>query len=118
MNKKDDIVFIEHILDSIAAIEQFSKHMHDTSLHTDRLRRSAIVKEIEIIGEAAKSVSQHLKNNYPEVEWKKIMGTRDKLAHHYFGIDAAIVWDIVTKYLPILKEQVQNIKKELEMKES
>ena len=73
MNKRDDIVFIEHILDSIAAVEQFSKNMHSKSLHTNRLRRSAIVKEIEIIGEAAKSISQHLKNDHPKVEWKKIM---------------------------------------------
>lgn len=109
MNNKSDIVFFEHILDSIAAIEQFSKNITKNELESNRLKRSAIIKEIEIIGEAVKNISQSLKNKHKEIEWKDIAGTRDKMIHHYFGIDINIVWDIVKKDLPILKKQIQQI---------
>ena len=80
---------------------------------SDRLRQSAIIREIEIIGEAVKNVSENLKNKHREIEWKEIIGTRDKMIHHYFGVDLNIVWNIIKIYLPDLKEKVLKIKEEL-----
>ena len=111
MNKKD-IIFIKHIQESINAIDQFSKSINKKELISDRLRQSAIIREIEVIGEAMKNVSETLKNKYPEVEWKKIIGTRDKMIHHYFGVDLNIIWIIVKKDIPFLKKQMQKIKKD------
>ena len=74
MSGKDDVVFIEHMLDSIRAIEEFSKNLSKEELSSNRLIQSAIVREIEIIGEAAKNVSQVSRKEYPEVEWKVIVG--------------------------------------------
>ncbi|MFH1711158.1 MAG: DUF86 domain-containing protein [Nanoarchaeota archaeon] len=110
---KDDLAFIEHILDSINAIEEFSKNINKEKLISDRLRQSAIVREIEIIGEAVKNMSESLKNKHPEVEWKEIVGTRDKMIHHYFGVDLSIVWNIIKINLPKLKDKILKIKKEL-----
>lgn len=110
---KEDLVFIEHILDSINAIEEFSKNINKEKLESDRLKQSAIVREIEIIGEAVKHISINLKNNHPEVEWKEIAGTRDKMIHHYFGVDLDIVWNIVKINLPELKSKMLKIKGEL-----
>ena len=110
---KNDLPFIEHILDSISAIEKFSKNMKKEKLISDRLKQSAIVREIEIIGEAVKNISEGLKNKHREIEWKEIAGTRDKMIHHYFGVDLNIVWDIVKINLPDLKDKILNIKKEL-----
>jgi uncharacterized protein with HEPN domain len=113
---KSDLPFIEHILDGIQAVETFSKNLSKNDLKVNRLRRSAIIREIEVIGEAVRNISDSTKEKYPEPEWKKIIGTRDKMIHHYFGVDFNIVWDIIKLHLPILKKQIQNIKKELKEK--
>ena len=113
MNNKDDLAFIEHILESINAIKEFSKNMSKEELISNRLKQSAIVREIEIIGEAVKNISENLKNKNREIEWKDIAGTRDKMIHHYFGVDLNIVWEIIKKDLPILEKQIKNIKKDL-----
>ena len=80
---------------------------------SDRLKQSAIVREIEIIGEAVKNISENLKDKHREIEWKEIAGTRDKMIHHYFGVDLNIVWDIVKINLPDLKKKILKIKEEL-----
>jgi len=110
---KEDLPLIEHILDSINAIESFSKNMKKEKLISSRLRQSAIVREIEIIGEATKNISKNLKNKHPEIEWKEIVGTRDKMIHHYFGVDLNIIWNIIKINIPDLKVKISKIKKEL-----
>ena len=112
--RKDNLVYIKHILESIAAIEEFSKEMDRKELSSSRLKQSAIVREIEIIGEAVKNVSDGIKNKNKNVEWKAIAGTRDKMIHHYFGVDLDIVFSIVKKEIPILKKQMLKIEKDLE----
>jgi len=104
MNSKDDLVFVEHILDSIRAIENFSRNLSKEELTSNRLKQSAIVREIEVIGEAVKNMSKNLKERYSEVKWRDIAGTRDKMIHHYFGVDLNIVWDIINKDLKVLKK--------------
>ena len=113
MTEKNDLAFIGHILDSINAIEEFSKGMNREELTSNRLKQSALVREIEIIGEAAKNISTDLKNSHPEVEWKDIVGTRDKIIHHYFGVDLNIVWSIIKDNLPDLKKNIEKIKQNL-----
>jgi uncharacterized protein with HEPN domain len=113
MKNKDDLVFIEHILDSINAIEEFSRDLERKDLATSRLKQSAIVREIEIIGEAVKNISDSLKIKHPEIGWREIAGTRDKMIHHYFGVDLNIIWDIVKINLPDLKRKILKIKDSL-----
>jgi len=112
MTDKNDLAFIEHILDSINAIEEFSKNLDKKELISNRLNQSAIVREIEIIGEAVKNISNSTKNKHCEVEWKEIVGTRDKMIHHYFGVDLDIVWNIIKINLPDLKNKILKIKQE------
>ncbi len=114
MNNKEDVIFIKHILESINAIDEFSKNMDKEELISNRMKQSAIVREIEIIGEAIKNISDNLKEKYSSIPWKEIVGTRDKMIHHYFGVDLNIVWNIIKKDLPDLKEKIQKIKKDLE----
>ena len=66
---------------------------------------------MEIIGEASKNLPENFREKYKEVEWKRIAGTRDKIIHHYFGIDLNTVWDIVKKDLPDLKRKIKTILK-------
>lgn len=112
MSEKDDLIFIKHILESIEAIAEFSRNISKGELSLNRLRQSAIVREIEIIGEAAKNISLNVKDKHKEIPWKEIIGTRDKMIHHYFGVDLNIVWDIIKKDLPDLKKKMQEILKE------
>ncbi|MBS3072108.1 DUF86 domain-containing protein, partial [Candidatus Pacearchaeota archaeon] len=79
---------------------------NDVDLLDSTLRR------IEVIGEAVKNISSELKAQYPDVEWKDIIGTRDKLIHAYFKVDMDIVWDVVENELPKLKEQINSIMNE------
>ena len=72
----------------------------------NKLRQSAVIRQLEIIGEASKNIPANFREKYSEVEWKKIAGTRDKIVHHYFGIDLNTVWDIVKKDLPALKRKI------------
>ena len=97
MKEKEDSIFIEHILESIDAIENFSKGSTLGLLHKNRLKRSAIVRELEIIGEASKNISSNLKKKHRDIPWKQIAGTRDLIAHRYFGVNLEIVWDIIKK---------------------
>ena len=110
---KDDLAFIEHILDSINAIKIFSKNLKKEKLMSDRLKQSAIIREIEVIGEAVKNISENLKNKHREIKWKEIAATRDKMIHHYFGVDLNIVWDIIKINLPDVKDKILKIKREL-----
>ena len=114
MSKKDDLIFIKHILESIEAIRSFSKNMTKETLIKNRLKQSAIIREIEIIGEAVKNISNTTKDKYKYVQWREISGTRDKMIHHYFGIDFQIIWEIIKNNLPNLKKQMLVIKKGLE----
>jgi uncharacterized protein with HEPN domain len=75
------------------------------------LRKSAVLREIEVIGEAIKQVPISITAKYPSIEWKVIAGARDKIIHHYFGIDIGMIWGITQKDLPYLKKEIKAILK-------
>ncbi len=111
MNKKDDSIFIKHIFESIKAIEKFSKNLSRNDLKSNRLKQSAIIREIEIIGEAVKNMSNEFKTKYNNIPWREIVGTRDKMIHNYFGVDLDVVWSIIKKDIPDLKNKLEKIEK-------
>ena len=111
--KRDIGLFIEDIIKSIKNIEEFSRSLDKDKFSKDNLRQSAIIRQLEIIGEAVKNISENLKNKNREIEWRNIASTRDKMIHHYFGVDLNIIWEIIKKDLPVLEKQIKKIKKEL-----
>ncbi len=106
---KDPFVFISHIFESIKSIESFSKGLSKSEFFKDELRQNAIIRKLEIIGEATKNLKSEFRNKYLKVEWQKISGLRDKLIHDYFGINLERVWNIMEKDLPNLKIMIQEI---------
>jgi len=74
----------------------------------DDKTQDAVVRNIEILGEAAKLLSDETKRNYPDIPWKDITGTRDKLIHDYFGVNIDIVWDIAKNEIPLLSAQLDD----------
>ena len=109
--KRDVGLFIEDILESIKAIEEYSKDMNKEELELSRLKQNAIIREIEIIGEAVKNIPENIKNKHKEIEWRKIAGMRDVIIHGYFRIDLNAVWNVIKKDLPTLKKQMLEIKR-------
>ncbi len=109
--KEEYEAFAKHILDSINAINSFLGELSKSELEKNRLRQSAIIRELEIIGEAVKNLPENVKKEMPDIEWKQIAGMRDKLIHHYFGVDLDIIWDSVKNDLPKLKNAIYKILK-------
>ena len=102
-------LYLDDILEAAKRIEKYIKGMTFERLKKNTLVIDGVVRNLEIIGEATKNIPAPIKEQHPEVEWKKIAGLRDILAHEYFGIDLEVVWDIVKNKLPALKAQVRQI---------
>lgn len=107
------VVFLEHILNSIQRINSFTKRTSKNAFLKKEMVQSAVIRELEIIGEAVKNLPPEVTTVYPAVPWKKIAGLRDKLIHNYFGVDLELTYDIIWDDLPPLKEQIVKIVKEL-----
>ena len=106
---EQDRIRIEHILESIADIEQFIGSMTREDFIWNKLVRSAVVRQFEIIGEATGSITENLQNQYPEIPWRIIKGFRNVLIHHYFGVDYNEVYTVYESNLPELKNQILSI---------
>jgi uncharacterized protein with HEPN domain len=102
-------VYLEDMLASCQNISRYTTGLTRQQLAADSKTLDAVVRNLEIIGEAAKSVPKDVRAAHPEIEWKKIAGLRDILIHQYFGIDVEIIWDIVQHKLPGLADQVRRI---------
>ena len=103
-----DRLFVSHVLDAIAAIESFTAEGRLYFL-SDLKTQSAVVRQIEIIGEAVKNLSAELVASETAVPWRLIAGTRDRLIHGYFKIDLDAVWSMIEQDLPPLKENTRRI---------
>ena len=96
---KDDRIYLLHIRDAIQQILEYTVAGQESFL-SDRKTQDAVVRNLEIIGEASKRLSSSLKDAHPDISWKPIAGMRDKLIHDYFGINLKLVWDVVERDLP------------------
>jgi uncharacterized protein with HEPN domain len=105
MKYGSDRLYLEHILDALAAIESYVVEGETAFLH-DRKTQDAVIRNLEIIGEAVKYLSAALINANPEIAWRDIAGNRDRLIHGYFLVDLHRVWNTVTRDLPVLKSQI------------
>ncbi|GAB1543236.1 DUF86 domain-containing protein [Scytonema sp. NUACC21] len=106
---KTDEVRLRHMLDAASQAIVFTQGRSRADLDTDAMLALAIVRLIEILGEAAKNVSQLTKDSVPEIPWRQIAGTRDRLSHAYFDVNLDIIWDIVTRDLPPLIAKLHEI---------
>ncbi len=109
---RDDRERLLDILDAIRQIEKYAIKGFDT-FSQDELIQAWFTRQLQIIGEAARSLSAHLTGKYPEVPWGEIIGLRNVLVHNYFEIDQEVVWGIVQNDLPPLKKQVETILQDL-----
>jgi len=108
---KSDEPYIKHILDAIALIEGYIKDLdRDHFLNSEnKMVQDAVVRELEIIGEAVKRLSDDLKKENPTLPWREIGDMRNKLIHEYFAVDMKIVWSVIEKDLPTLKKAMESL---------
>jgi len=113
MSDRDNLLYLKDMLESIEAIQSFVTDMNFESFISDRKTFSATIRELEIIGEAAGRISTDIQQQYPYLPWRIMKDFRNVLAHHYFGINADIVWDVAIRKLPDIKSQLQTVLKKL-----
>ena len=104
-----DKAYLEHISQAISDIENFMEGVSENEFYKKREKQYAIMRALEIIGEATKNLSKEIKAKSPETDWTNIAGMRDKLIHVYFGINLPLIWQVVKGDLPHLKKQIQKL---------
>ena len=102
-------LYLKDILAAIESIESFIAGMDLEAFQMDDKTTSAVMRKLEIIGEAVKQIPDEVRQKHSQVPWKEMAGMRDKLIHFYFGVDYQLVWKTVTERLPQVKQDIQNV---------
>jgi len=106
--------YVKDISDSIEDAEEFVKGYRFEDFRNDKKAIYAVIRAIEVIGEAAKKIPGSIRNKYPDIPWKDMAGMRDKLVHEYFGVDVEVLWKTIQQDLPTLKVLISEVVKELQ----
>jgi len=109
---RDFDVYIEDIVSAINCIEEYTRKMSYAKFAGDKKTVDAVIRNFEIIGEAAKHIPERIKTKYPNVPWRDMTGMRDRLIHGYFGVNLEVVWKTIMERLPKLKKQLEEALKE------
>lgn len=111
---RDKKLFVNDIVENVKKIEHFSKNLSKDELKNNELKQYAIIRAVEIIGEAVKNIPIDFIERYPEIPWSKIAGMRDLITHSYFKIDLDYVWEVIRRDIPDLKQKILKVKEDLE----
>ena len=107
--QRDQLVFIEDILDCIQRIQAYVKDLCEKDFEENTEKQDAVIRRLEIIGEAVKNISVELKAQYPDIPWREMAGMRDVVIHQYFGVSIGLIWRVATSEIPKLQEQFEAI---------
>ena len=108
-SKLGDIVRLQHILDAILEIESYTLNIEFEDFKENKMMGFACIKQLEIIGEASNHISEDIKYKFHTIVWSQIIGMRNIFVHEYFGVDFAIVWEIINNDIPDLKGKIIQI---------
>jgi uncharacterized protein with HEPN domain len=109
---RDFTIYLKDILTAIESIEGFISGMDLDAFESDDKTTSAVLRKLEIIGEAVKQIPDEIRQKHSHVPWKEMAGMRDKLIHFYFGVDNHLVWKAITKRLPHVKQEIEKVLQE------
>ena len=105
--KKDNSIFVGHILESIKNIEEYIGSANFSNFETNKMMNRAVIRELEIIGEASNRLDEDFRKQHSELPWREIKAFRNKVLHEYFGVRLIVVWDTLQEDLPVLKKALQ-----------
>ncbi len=111
--KRDIKVYIEDILESISRIEEYVKDLDEAEFYGNNEKQDAVLRRLEIIGEAVKSIPQDVRDKYSEIPWKQIAGMRDIVIHEYFGVNLGRIWKVIQVDMKDLKNNINRVKQEI-----
>ena len=111
--KKSNSIYLKHILDSIERIELYTTGVSELDFFNKSLIQDGVIRQLEIIGEAVKNVSNELREQYNLIPWRDIAGMRDKLIHHYFGVDIGLIWVTIQNDIPFIKDEITKVLSEI-----
>jgi len=112
--KDKNLLRLRHISNSIEKIEYLARMLHtQDGFETKWIEQDAIIRNLEVIGEAVVNISDDLKQNYPDIAWKEIRGMRNIVTHQYFGVELSEIWSTVVRDIPVLKNQIQQIMEDI-----
>lgn len=103
---RDFQLYLQDIKTACEKIVKYTKNMSQEQFYKDEITYDAVLRNLLVIGEAAKNIPENIKSQFAHIEWKKICGLRDIIAHTYFGIDNAILWDVVQSKIPVLLSEL------------
>ena len=107
--KKNDTVFLQHILEAINQIEVYTSNVSYEQFLQERLLQDGVVRQLEIIGEASRNLSTDFRDQHPEISWRQIIGLRNRVVHAYFELNLTIIWEVVENDLPVLKQGLEQL---------
>ena len=111
---RDLRLYLRDIFTAMVAIQEFIEDMDFETFASDDKTASAVLRKLEIIGEATKNVPEEIRQEYPQVPWRQMAGMRDRLIHSYFGVDYSLVWETVKSQIPLLQPVIVQILRHLE----
>jgi len=114
VSKRDVRLFLADMLEAIEKIERYTAGLTRKEFREDDLVADAVVRNLEVLGEAARHVPGKVRDRFPEVGWRQIVAFRNVVIHEYFAVDLDIVWTVVERHLPRLKEALRGILAELD----
>jgi uncharacterized protein with HEPN domain len=106
---KDDSVYLHHIIDAFMQIEYYIDGVSHEEFLSNKLLQDGVIRQLEVMGEAARNLSDDLRNEYPQVPWRQMIGLRNRMIHAYFNVNLQIIWEIVRGDLPDLKRETESI---------
>ena len=107
--KRDYKLFLQDIKECIIKIERYLGDISEEQFYLNEELQDAVIRRLEIIGEATKNISESIRKKYLDIEWKKIAGIRDIIIHAYFELDLDLIWDLIRNKLSILKKKIKSI---------
>ncbi len=107
MKRRNHKLLVEDIVDAMDKIERYIKDLTYETFVKNDMAMDAVVRNLEIIGEASKNLPEDVRAKYPDIPWKRMIGLRNIAVHEYFGVDLSIIWEIITKNLPETKPNIE-----------